>query len=219
MKRELLQFRTISAPVLREAVEGGAGVTIEGMGIVYGVESEPLYEWGYDRERIEPGAVTPELLARSDIKMTLWHNRERLLARWNAGQGTLQLEARPEGLWYSFEVPNTPDGQTALELVRRGDLAGASFTYWSSERNSVDYEDTADGILRRVRKIDALYEVTLASDPAYQATTAEARELREVLAEHIEARKDAEAEAKARELRKREEKLAALRRAVAWKRF
>lgn len=173
-RRELLQFRGLHAPAARE-LEGG-GHVIEGRAIAYGEESVPLYEWGYDREVIAAGAVTSELLTRSDVKMTMWHNRERLLARSNKGAGTLRLELREDGLWFSFDVPDTPDGQTALALVRRGDIAGASFTYWSSERNSVRYTDTADGILRTVERVDALYELTLASDPAYPSTSAAARE-------------------------------------------
>lgn len=69
-----------------------------------------------------------------DIKMTLWHNREKLLARSNRGEGTLALTVDEIGVKYSFEAPNTPDGNTALELVRRGDLSGSSFTYWSDEK-------------------------------------------------------------------------------------
>lgn len=212
--RRIQSYRATSAPLVRE-VEGGH--VVEGLAIVYGTVSVPLMEWGYDRETIAPGAVTAELLASSDVKMTMWHNRERLLARCTRGSGTLRLELRPEGLWYSFDVPDTPDGQTALELVRRGDLAGASFTYWSSERNSVRYEDTEDGILRTVERIDALYELTLASDPAYPDTTAAAREEPEGLRAWKAEREAAAAEELARLKEEREKEIAAIRRGAAWK--
>lgn len=215
-RRHIQSYRATSAPQLRE-VEGGHAV--EGLAIVYGTVSVPLAEWGYDRETIAPGAVTEELLASSDVKMTMWHNRERLLARCTRGAGTLRLELRPEGLWYSFAVPDTPDGQTALELVRRGDLSGASFTYWSSERNSVRYEDTEYGILRTVERIDALYELTLASDPAYPDTTAAAREEPEGLRAWKAERAAAAAEKLARLNAERKKEIAAIRRGAAWKGF
>ena len=214
--RRIQSYRATSAPLVRE-VEGGH--VIEGLAIVYGTVSVPLMEWGYDREMIAPGAVTPELLAAADVKMTMWHNRERLLARCTRGTGTLRLEARADGLWYSFDVPDTPDGQTALELVRRGDLAGASFTYWSSERNSVRYEDTEDGILRTVERIDALYELTLASDPAYPDTTAAAREEPEGLRAWKAEREAAAADELARLKTEREKEIAAIRRGAAWKSY
>ena len=74
-------------PHLREvSEEGGSGRTIEGYAIVFGVESRMLVDyWDDYREIIEPGAITEEELAQMDIKMTMWHNREKLLARSNKG--------------------------------------------------------------------------------------------------------------------------------------
>lgn len=82
-KRESRFFTGQGQPRLREI--GGAAESsriIEGYAIVFGVQSRLLADWGdVYREIIEPGAVTQEDLDRFDIKMTIWHNRERLLAR------------------------------------------------------------------------------------------------------------------------------------------
>lgn len=165
-------------PVIREAAEGESnGRTIEGYAIVFGVESRILADyWSNYREIIEPGAITEERLREMDIKMTMYHNREKILARSNNGEGTLRLTVDDVGVHYEFEAPNTVDGDTALELVKRGDLSGSSFMFWTDERN-VSYEKRSDGImLRRVKTIGMIYDMTIAADPAYEQTTVEARE-------------------------------------------
>ena len=166
-------------PRLREAAEGQESRTIEGYSIVFGVRSQLLFDW-YDRyyEIIEPGAIDEARLREMDIKMTLFHDREMLVARSNKGVGTLKLTVDEVGVKYEFEAPRTPAGETALELVRRGDLAGSSFTYWSDEKTSVRYDLTDEDILvRHVDRIDKVYEMTIASDPAFQETTVTAREV------------------------------------------
>ena len=166
-------------PVLREAAEGGGeSRTIEGYAIVFGVESRILADyWDNYREIIEPGAITEERLKEMDIKMTMYHNREKILARSNQGEGTLKLRVDEVGVHYEFDAPNTVDGDTALELVKRGDLSGSSFMFWTDEKSGVSYEKRSDGImLRRVKTIGMIYDMTIAADPAYEQTTVAARE-------------------------------------------
>lgn len=170
-------------PHLREVTGDEPGRTIEGYAIVFEEQSVLMNDYwtGPFREIIHKGAITQEMLDTSDIKMTIWHNRERLIARSNKGTGTLKLTVDEKGVKYSFEAPHTPDGETALELVKRGDLAGSSFTYWSDEKSSVSYtKEAEDVLLRHVNRIDCIYEMTIASDPAYQQTSVSAREIEEV---------------------------------------
>lgn len=193
-KRETRFFSVQGQPRIREYAEGGGDSRIiEGYAIVFGVQSKLLIDWGEAyREIIEPGAVTQENLVRFDIKMTLWHNRERLLARSNRGVGTLTLTVDEVGVKYSFEAPRTPDGDTALELVKRGDLAGSSFIFWSDETTSVSYTKNEEGvIIRHVNRIDEIFDMTIASDPAYAQTNVTAREMNEAVS-HTENGKDDE---------------------------
>ena len=178
-KREIRTIGADYAPRLREVGEGVESRTIEGYAIVFGRESVLLNDyWDNYREIIEQGAVTQELLDISDIKMTLWHNREKLLARRNEGNGTLEVGIDDKGVWYRFDAPHTPDGDTALELVRRGDLAGSSFIYTTNEADDVRYDKLEDGtIVRHVMSISRIYDMTIASDPAYEDTTVNAREV------------------------------------------
>lgn len=197
-------------PHLREvSEEGGSGRTIEGYAIVFGVESRMLVDyWDDYREIIEPGAITEEELAQMDIKMTMWHNREKLLARSNKGVGTLKLSVDKIGVKYEFEAPNTSDGNNALELVKRGDMGGSSFTYWSDESSSVSYTKNDDDILiRHVKKINMVYDMTIASDPAYTQTSVTAREIEQSglkIKHEDEARRE-------EELRKREQAIREVR--------
>lgn len=197
-------------PHLREvSEEGGSGRTIEGYAIVFGVESRMLVDyWDDYREIIEPGAITEEELAQMDIKMTMWHNREKLLARSNKGVGTLKLSVDKIGVKYEFEAPNTSDGNNALELVKRGDMGGSSFTYWSDESSSVSYtKDDDDILIRHVKKINMVYEMTIASDPAYTQTSVTAREIEQSglkIKHEDEARRE-------EELRKREQAIREVR--------
>ena len=166
-------------PHIREVQGGQSSRMIEGYAIVFGVESRLIVDyWDAYREIIEPGAVTEDDLKNFDIKMTMYHNREKILARSNKGEGTLKLSVDEVGVKYSFEAPNTPDGETALELVRRGDLSGSSFMYWTDESSNVRYEKTEDGVLlRHVHKISQIYDMTIAADPAYMETNVSAREI------------------------------------------
>lgn len=177
-RREIRTVGAEYAPRLREVGEGQSR-TIEGYAIVFERSSELLNDyWDNYREIIHSGAVTQELLDASDIKMTLWHNRERLLARRNKGQGTLEVGIDEKGVWYRFDAPHTSDGDNALELVKRGDLAGSSFIYTTNEVEDVRYDKLDDGtVVRHVMRIGAIYDMTIASDPAYTDTTVNAREV------------------------------------------
>jgi hypothetical protein len=78
-------------------------------------------------------------------------------------------------------MPNTADGDEALELVRRGDLDGCSFIYSTDECDNVTYTEIKDDdgnkcLLRRVIKIDNIYDFTLTWRPAYKQTECSARE-------------------------------------------
>lgn len=183
MEQKKMEIRSFMGgkcqPMLREAVEEGKeSRTISGYAIVFGVESRILADyWDNYREIIEPGAITEERLKDMDIKMTMYHNREKILARSNKGEGTLKISVDEVGVHYEFDAPNTVDGDTALELVKRGDLSGSSFMFWTDEKSGVSYEKRSDGImLRRVKTIGMIYDMTIAADPAYEQTTVAARE-------------------------------------------
>ena len=163
---------------LRRAPEGNAeSRTIAGYAIVFDSESRVLCDWGGEFvETIERTAVTDELIANADVKCLFNHNREALLARSNQGDGTLKLTIDEVGLRYEFEAPHTIDGDKVLELVRRGDIVGSSFAFSCQGDDACRYYEDADGMLHRVvSRITGLYDVSPVIDPAYTATSVEAR--------------------------------------------
>lgn len=159
--------------------------TITGYAIMFGVPSAPLWkeENSEAREVIAPGAITKELLDGQDIKMTMFHDRQLLLARSNKGEGTLKYTVDEKGVAFEFDAPNTIDGDKALELVRRGDISGCSFAFSTPyydedyvERKSEVDANGFDEITYIVKAVTGIYDFTLAIDPAYEDTSVEARE-------------------------------------------
>lgn len=158
--------------------------TITGRAIVFGVESEPLWADADSeaREVIAPEAITRELLDGCDIRFTMFHDRQLILARSCHGSGTLRYSVDAEGVTFEFDAPRTADGEKALELVRRGDISGCSFAFAtaygdpSCVERTVRREGGRSLVTYTVRSIDAVHDFTLAADPAYPATEVEARE-------------------------------------------
>lgn len=160
-----------------------------GYAILFNTPSAPLWEDGNDmaREIICQSAITQKLLDGADIKMTLFHDRQLLLARSNKGKGTLKYQIDKKGVSFSFDAPNTTDGDKALELVRRGDICGCSFAFTTYYGNT-DYvkrvstkEKGKNLTTFYVQKITGIFDFTLAADPAYPATSVEAREIKKQL--------------------------------------
>lgn len=173
---------------VREVTDGGESRIIEGYALKFGVRSRLLCDWwDYYFEVLEPGCVTREMLDCCDIKLTMFHNRQLILARSNKGVGTLNYEVDEIGVKFWAEMPKTVDGDKALELVQRGDIAGCSFIYSTDEgdsENAVSYErldekaeSGEDILLRHVKRIDAVYDFTLTTDPAYEQTNVTRREV------------------------------------------
>ena len=178
----------VSGLRIREATDGAESRTIEGYALKFGVRSRLLCDWWNNYyEVLEPGCVTREMLDKQDIKLTMFHDRQLVLARSNKGNGTLSYEVDKVGVKFWAEMPHTVDGDKALELVSRGDIAGCSFIYSTDEGDSesaVSYErldekgdDGEDILLRHVKRIDSVYDFTITTDPAYEQTDVSKREV------------------------------------------
>lgn len=167
--------------------EDSSSRIIEGYAIVFNSPSLPLC-----REKnlivdevITPGAITRELLDNSDIKFTMFHNPERILARSNKGNGTLSYEIDEVGVKFSFEAPTTADGDYALSAIGRRDIAGCSFQFGTFyfDPKYVRQETKMDGDVKHitcyVEKIISVYDMTITDSPAYPSTDVEARSINE----------------------------------------
>ena len=205
---------------VREAGEGeAASRTIVGRAILFNTPSAPLWsdEDEEAREIIAPEAITKELLDGCDIKFTMFHDRQLILARSKNGAGTLSYTVDEKGVAFEFEAPHTADGDKALELVKRGDLAGCSFMfsthYWDEAfvSRTVEVRDGRAYITYTVKAVTGVYDMTLAADPAYPDTSVEAREFARDLRE---AAKPGQPEAPKVDKEKVEKQLREMRRAA-----
>lgn len=189
--------------------DGQQSRTITGYAILFNTPSVPLYEYDDEeaREIIAPEAITKEFLDGCDIKMTMFHDRQLILARSKNGVGTLTYSVDEKGVAFSFDAPNTVDGDKALELVKRGDITGCSFMfsthYYDSAyvERSVERKDGKTLVTYTVRAITGVYDFTLAADPAYPDTNceAEARELVKTLRHQSEQKEETKPSEKMRE--------------------
>ena len=171
---------------VRESEGGSESRTIEGYVLKFGVRSVLLHDWWNPYyEILEPGCVTREMLDKCNIPLTMFHDRELVIARSKNGKGTLSYTVDGLGTQFNADVARTADGDKALELVRRGDLDGCSFVYSTDEMDpeAVTYEASgekdADGndiLLRHVWRIDSITDFTLTGNAAYEQTECVARE-------------------------------------------
>lgn len=190
---------------VREAKEGEtASREVEGRAVVFGKRSNNLTPWSSMREVyevMEPGSITQDVINKSDVFFTAYHNSDIILGRSEMGKGTLKLILDREGMNVRCELPNTQDADTILELIRRGDLHAMSFAFTANEddsENCVSYELTtersADGKevwLRHVKMVEELFDVTVARRPAYNDTTIGNREQSDAIDKHLDEAVDA----------------------------
>ena len=147
---------------------------IEGCAIVFNSSSVDL---GF-REIIESTAITQELIDNSDIYLNFNHDDNKILGRWNKGQGSLSLELREDGLYFSIDAPKTDLGDEVLEYLRRGDVSKCSFCFWvddNEESESWTYD--SEGAVRTIHKIAGLHDVSIVWNPAYESTEVSARSI------------------------------------------
>lgn len=142
---------------------------IEGCAVVFDSDSQDM---GFI-EQVCKGAIDQDTIKRSDIYATFNHDVSRgILARSRFGKGTLKLDLRDDGLYYEYEAPRTALGDETLEMIRRGDIIGASFAFTVESDDWVYDEVSAH---RFIRKIDYMYDIAEVYEPAYLATTASVR--------------------------------------------
>lgn len=158
------------------SVVDGEHKKIEGCAIRFEQRSQ-LLRYGETSfyEVVSRGAIDEQTLAQCDIKAYMQHDPNRLLGRSYKGSGTLDLELREDGLYFSLELPNTPTGQEAFELVKRGDIRGCSFAFWDVESEWSALEDGT--ALRTITRMPNLDDVSIVVNPAYECTEVSVRGL------------------------------------------
>jgi HK97 family phage prohead protease len=86
---------------------------------------------------------------------------------------TLQLTKDDRGLAFVLDPAPTQAGRDAFELVKRGDITGASFGFRTKKdtwRKDTGRKDTADNMMVRELLDIELVEISLTAFPAYRET-------------------------------------------------
>lgn len=163
--RQLRQVRCVAQPFQTRAADND--LYIEGYFAVFNSEYQL---WEGASEVIKPGAFTASI--SGDVRALINHDTSLVLGRTKSGTLTLRQDER--GLWGSIRI-NREDGD-AMNLyarVQRGDVDQCSFGFDIKRETFVDL---GGGKYRwEIEEVDPLYEVSVCTFPAYEATSVSAR--------------------------------------------
>lgn len=135
---------------------------VEGYAIVFNSESRDL---GGFTEVVRENALDKALERNTDVLALYGHDYQNVLGRQSAG--TLQLDKDERGIKFTLDLPNTQLGRDVYTLVERGDLKGNSFGF-TVEKDS--WDKVGDKVIRTIEQVRDLFEISIVSLPAYEAT-------------------------------------------------
>jgi HK97 family phage prohead protease len=158
-----------SAEQEQRAKQAAAGV-LSGYAAVFFRPEDPATQYRLGPnivERVDKGAFDRALREKDDVRALFNHEPELMLGR--TASGTLRLSVDRRGLAYAVDVnKSTTVGRDVLEYVRRGDVSGSSFSFYT------DVERWSDEGPQTVRAIESvtLLDVGPVTFPGYRATSA-----------------------------------------------
>jgi hypothetical protein len=124
------------------------------------------------RECVRAGAFANAIKSGQDVRALFNHDMNCVLGR--TVSGTLRLSEDEVGLAFEIDVPDTQLGHDIHCLVSRGDISGCSFGFIATGERWTEHKDAA--CERELLAVD-LYDVSLATYPAYPDTSVDARKL------------------------------------------
>jgi len=142
----------------------GDGMTFTGYASVFNSPSQDL---GGFIEYVAPGAFKRSLQSRNEVKLLWNHDAGEPLASLRGG--TMSLTEDEYGLKVSAKLPQTSRGRDVAELLRTKVIDSMSFGF-----NVIKDTWSRDGQTRTLDSV-RLFEVSVVSFPAYEATTATVR--------------------------------------------
>lgn len=165
------EVRTFDCEIRVDRREKGG--LIVGHAAVFDRLSENL---GGFREKIAAGAFDDVL--SDDVRGLFNHDSNLLLGRSRAG--TLRLNIDQRGLGYEIDAPDTTAGRDLLVSLERGDVTQSSFGFTVADDTWA--EDRDGTVIRTIRKLARLFDVSPVTFPAYPDTDVAKREFRDYLA-------------------------------------
>ena len=154
MEKEVRQYNI----EFKSANEG----MIEGRAIPFNVAS-PNRE-GF-RETIRPEAVEG-VLEKSDIFLVYNHDRKGgFLARNKRGKGSLHIDTREDGVYFSFKPLSDNLSNYVRERIENGDLDEMS---WAFTIEADEWKKGADGVWdRAITKFEQIYDFSIVDQSYY----------------------------------------------------
>jgi len=156
---------------------------IAGYAAKFNVRSKKL---GWFYEKIDQGAFARSL---SDKVVKALFNHDSSCPLGSTKNGTLSLSEDDIGLRCQITLPNTTAGKDTYESIKRGDIDGMSFSFYTIDDNWSTDDQGND--IRTLREVD-LIEVSPVTFPAYPQTSIGLRSYDEIFKEHqaVEKRED-----------------------------
>jgi HK97 family phage prohead protease len=142
----------------------GDGMTFTGYASVFNSPSQDL---GGFIEYVAPGAFKRSLQSRNEVKLLWNHDAGEPLASLRGG--SMQLVEDDRGLKVTATLPQTSRGRDVAELLRTNVIDSMSFGF-----NVIKDTWSRDGQTRTLDSV-RLFEVSIVSFPAYEATSAQVR--------------------------------------------
>lgn len=175
-----LRYMQIDRAELRTGKTGEGGMVVEGVAIVYDTETV-LWEGSSeeDREIIEAGAAGKSI-ASDDIR-SLWnHDNGIVLGRTTSG--TLELSDAKDGVHFRLFMPDSDEGRSKYESIKRGDVTQMSFRFDALKYTLDVLKDEERGRTVYTQRVSEMrvYEVSPVTFPAYETTEVYARSRDEV---------------------------------------
>lgn len=105
----------------------------------------------------------------SDVRLLINHDPNKVMARTKSG--TMTLKKDDIGLYFEATLPNTIEGISIYESLKRGDIDGCSFEMEVvSDKWSRD--PTTNAYIRTVKEIANIKEISIVTFPAYLSSEA-----------------------------------------------
>lgn len=165
------RFIPVSAGAELRAEGDGALPRLTGVACPWDSLSVELWrDWDTNKpvhERFLAGAFAEVLATNPDIIVPRDHDPRRLLGRTAAKTASVFETTR--GLEYWVDPPDIEEGRSLVVQVRRGDIRGSSFAFMPA---TVDWTEEEDRIIRTVRKVSLLHDVSPVTNPAYPESSA-----------------------------------------------
>jgi HK97 family phage prohead protease len=164
MKKETRYFKS---PVEYRA-EGEDTGFIEGVAAVVNQTTD----LGWFKEMIMPGAFDDVL--QDDVRALKNHDPNFILARTKSNTLTIGLNDKGD-LTYRYKTPDRTFAKDLEDEIRSGDIDQSSFGFQVKEVSWEFDDENPNNDLRKIIKIERLFDVSPVTFPAYEGTRAEAK--------------------------------------------